>query len=90
MISSSRRGQEKHFWVLKEVLNRSEEAGVRLKGGKCKLFQNQVEYLEHIVDARGLHPTGEKVKTLQEAPRPVNKAKLSSYLGCYGIINMKF
>ena len=57
------------------------KAGVRLKEGKCKFFQNQVEYLGHIVDARGLQPTGEKMKALQEASRPVNKAKLSSYLG---------
>ena len=57
------------------------KAGVRLKEWKCKSFQNQVEYLGHIVDARHLHPTEEKIKALQEAPRPANKAELSSYLG---------
>ena len=80
IIITARSGKE-HIRVLKEVLNRLEEAGVRLKEGKCKFFQDQVEYLGHIVDDRGLHPTGEKVKALQEAPKPANKADLSSYLG---------
>jgi len=38
----------------------------------------KVEYLGHIIDKSGLHPTQEKV---QEAPAPKNLAELRSFLG---------
>ncbi len=30
----------------------------------------RVEYLGHIIDEQGLHPTQEKVKAIKEAPHP--------------------
>ena len=67
------RSEKEHFRLLEEVLNRLDKAGVRLKEDKCNFFQNQVEYLGHIQDARGLHPTGVKVNALQEAATPGSK-----------------
>jgi len=40
-----------------------------------------VTYLGHKIDAQGLHPTPEKVKAVQEAPKPHNVTELKSYLG---------
>ena len=51
IIITAKLGKQ-HFRVLEEVLNRLEKAGVRLKEGKCKFFQDQIEYLGHIVAAR--------------------------------------
>lgn len=40
-----------------------------------------MEYLGHIIDGEGLHPTQEKVQAIQEAPRPRNITELRSFLG---------
>ena len=64
--------------------NRLETTWVRLKKN-CEFLKNQVAYLGHVVDAEGLHPTQDKVKVLQTAPKPSNVTELNSYLGllCY-------
>ena len=41
----------------------------------------KIEYLGHIIDAEGLHPTEEKVKAIREAPKPKNVGELRSFLG---------
>jgi len=41
---------------------------------------SEVEYLGHIIDESGLHPTQEKVKAIQEAPKPKNLQELRSFL----------
>ena len=40
-----------------------------------------VEYLGHVIDAQGLHPTQEKVQAIEEAPPPENVSELKVYLG---------
>ena len=40
-----------------------------------------VEYLCHVIDQHGLHPTKEKVKAIREAPEPQNVSELRSFLG---------
>ena len=40
-----------------------------------------VVYLGHRIDAQGLHPLVEKVKAIQEAPKPNNVSELKAYLG---------
>ena len=40
-----------------------------------------VSYLGHIIDSQGLHPTQDKVDTIQEAPSPKNLTQLKAYLG---------
>ena len=63
------------------VLSKLSAAGLRLKRSKCFFLKPSVEYLGHIVDKRGLHPTTEKVKAIQEAPKPKNVSELRSFLG---------
>ena len=42
---------------------------------------SKIEYLGHVIDESGLHPTQEKIKAIQEAPEPRNLAELRSFLG---------
>ena len=70
-----------HLAALEEVLKRLEEAGLRLKKDKCVFLAPSVVYLGYKVDAQGIHPVAEKVKAIQEAPRPRNVSELKSYLG---------
>lgn len=62
-------------------MSRLEKYNVRVKQSKCQFMTNQVEYLGHIVDSEGLHPTREKVKAIVNAPSPTNVTELRSILG---------
>ena len=56
-----------HLETLEQIMARLEEAGLRLKREK---LHNRIEYLGHIIDAQGLHPTEEKVQAVKSAPQP--------------------
>ena len=70
-----------HLNNLHAVLQTLEEAGLTLKQSKCKFAVPSVEYLGHIIDADGLHPSEAKVKAIREAPTPTNVTELKSFLG---------
>ena len=40
-----------------------------------------MDFLGHIISSEGIKPTEEHVKSIQDAPRPVNKQELQSFLG---------
>jgi len=40
-----------------------------------------VEFLGHLIDADGLHPTQEKLRAVLQAPAPRNSKELRSFLG---------
>ena len=67
---------ENHLDNLDKVLNIMTKAGLKLNKDKCKFLLPKVEYLGHMIDEKGLHPTKEKVKAIQEAPQPHNLAEL--------------
>ncbi|XP_030286082.1 uncharacterized protein K02A2.6-like [Sparus aurata] len=73
--------REEHLCKLEEVLSRLEKYNVKVKKSKCKFMTDTVEYLGHIVDSEGLHPTEEKVKAIVNAPSPTNITELRSFLG---------
>ena len=66
---------------LEEVLQRLEEAGLKIKGSKCQLFQPEVEYLGHVVSAEGVATDPKKVKAVQGWPTPHCTKDIRSFLG---------
>ena len=70
---------------LDEILTKNDEAGMRLNHSKCSFVMSKIEYLDHVIDEHGIHPTEDKVKTIQEAPRPINVSELRSFIGIGGI-----
>ncbi len=44
-------------------------------------MMTKIEYLGHVIDEHGLHPTEDKVKAIQEAPTPKNISELRSFIG---------
>ena len=73
--------EQRHSEILNEVLKRLERYNVRVKGQKCEWHKPSVEYLGHIVDAEGIHPTAEKLVAIKQAPSPTNITELRSFLG---------
>ena len=45
---------EDHLSRLKEILNRLQTAGLKLKPSKCHFLQKRLKYLGHIVSANGV------------------------------------
>ena len=67
---------EEHYSNLRAVFKRLLDAGPRLRGDKCKLKRSSIPYLDHKIDAGGIHPTLEKVHAIRKAPTPKNLSEL--------------
>ena len=72
---------DEHLQNLEAVLGRLHDAGLHLNRDKCTFMQPKIEYLGHVIDEQGRHPTEEKIQAIQEAPTPKNLTELRSFLG---------
>ena len=70
-----------HIKTLDEVLARLGKAGLHLNKNKCVFLAPSVSYLGFCIDSQGLHPLPEKVRAIQDAPKPSNVTELKSFLG---------
>ena len=70
-----------HNLILEKVLQRLQDSGISLAAENCKFGQEQVEYLGHLVDATGIHPTRNKVLAINQAPIPTNITQLRAFVG---------
>ncbi|KAL3995729.1 protein phosphatase 1 regulatory subunit 15B [Sarotherodon galilaeus] len=81
------KNDKEHLQTLDGMLQRLEEASLRLKRSKCQFMEKEVTYLGHRVDNTGLHPVPAKVKAVQEAPPPKSVTELKAYLGLLNFYN---
>ena len=61
-----------HLERLEAVLQKLEEAGLKLKPYKCELFQWQIAYLGHMISAQGVATDECKIKAIKIWPMPTN------------------
>ena len=66
---------------LQLVFQRLREANLKLNPRKCNLFQKEVKYLGHVVNAKGVSPDPEKVEAIQAWPRPMSSKDIKTFLG---------
>ena len=59
-------GFKTHLARLEEVFQRLKGAGLKLKPDKCKLLQERVKYLGHVVSTEGVSTDKDKVKAIRE------------------------
>jgi len=72
---------EEHVEHLREVFAALTQAGVSLKAKMCHLFQEEVEYLGHVVGRGQLRVQDKNIKGLREASPPRCIMDLRSFLG---------
>ena len=72
---------KEHLDHLEEVLKRLAEHGVKVKKDKCRFFEESVEFLGHVIDAKGIRTTPDKLRAIVDAPAPKNVNELRSFLG---------
>ncbi len=73
-----------HMRHLARVLLAHRKAGLKLQPAKCHLFQDQVEYLGHLVGASGVGPVPSYVQAVQDWPLPKTKSEARTFLGKCG------
>ena len=72
---------EEHLDLLRDVFHRFNKAGLMLRPEKCQFLMEQVQYLGHILSARGLETDPGKTSAMDEFPRPNTTKKVKRFLG---------
>ena len=70
-----------HLANLDKVMARLLSVGLTVRKSKCVFAASSIEYLGHVIDAEGLHPSKEKVRAIKDAPEPQSVSQLKSFLG---------
>ena len=72
---------QNHDENLIRLLEQARKANLRLNSSKMNLRKSEVKFMGHLITNDGLKPDPEKVKAVQEMPRPTSKKELLSLLG---------
>jgi len=72
---------ETHQRHLTETLSQLNTHHLKLKLEKCKFFQQEVEFLGHIISKDGIRPLPERLKAISTFPKPETVTALRSFLG---------
>ncbi|UYV66064.1 K02A2.6-like [Cordylochernes scorpioides] len=75
------KNDQDHLKNLECVLQRIQEAGLKLRKDKCSFLAPSLEYLGHKIAKEGLQPLPSKVEAIQAAPSPTNLTELRAFLG---------
>ena len=75
---------ESHLQHLDDVLMRIERAGLKLKCSKCQFLRKEVEFLGHIVSAKGIRPNKNKVSVITSLEPPRCAKDIRSFIGMAG------
>ncbi|KAF5480389.1 hypothetical protein F2P56_001144 [Juglans regia] len=75
---------EEHVGHLREVLNMLKQHCMFAKKSKCRFAVNEVDYLGHIINDKGVMGDPSKVVSMVEWPEPKNVKALRGFLGLTG------
>ena len=76
--------EKEHLKRLHVVLERFQEFNLKLKPSKCSFFQSEIMYLAHHVSQRGILPSQENVRAMQEFPMPETYTQVRTFCGLVG------
>ena len=61
---------DEHDARLKQVLDRAREVNLKFNAKKCRIRQEEVPYVGHVLSKDGLKPDPEKIRAVQEMKPP--------------------
>lgn len=73
-----------HLQVLRQLLLRLRDANLTARPSKCCIGFPKLECLGHMVSEGILEPHPDKIKAIEDAPRPTTKRQVKSFLGLIG------
>lgn len=68
--------------ITKQVFERLQTMGFKLKMSKCEFYKTEIKYLGHVITADQVRPDPEKITAIQNMQSPTNVSQLRSLLGC--------
>ena len=71
---------------LARVMQRLTEHDLTVKVEKCSFFKKSCKYLGHIINENGIMPDKEKIKCIQNYPKPSDLLGVRSFLGLTGYL----
>ena len=71
---------QNHDENLFRLLEQVRKANLRLNSSQMNLRKSEVRFMGHLITKEGLNPDPEKVRAVQEMPKPTSKKKLRSLL----------
>jgi len=75
---------EEHYDALQLVLKAHCGAGLKLQPDKCQLFQNEIEYLGHVISGEGIKPMPKYQDVVRNWPVPKTRSQIRTFLGKVG------
>lgn len=78
VFSPSKKEHDERLLALLKALH---SANVKINSKKSVFGVTSLRYLGYCVDGSGIHPNMERIKALQNAPKPTNAKELQSFLG---------
>ncbi|GFS06428.1 Pol polyprotein [Elysia marginata] len=72
--------QTTHNKRVRTVLKRLREAGLTLNE-KCEFSKDEIKFIGHIIDGRGIRADPQKVEAIVNFPAPTNITELQRFLG---------
>ena len=76
--------KEEHLERLEAVFQKLTAAGLKLKPSKCFFFREEIEYLGHAVNGKGIATNPKKVEAVTKWPTPKTVYDVRSFLGFVG------
>ena len=70
-----------HVEHVSQVFNALQNAGLKLKPSKCRLFRKEVEYLGYLLTPDGLLPTVSQTEAVANFPVPTSLHEVRQFIG---------
>ena len=75
---------EEHYQHIMQVLRAHVRVGMKLNLKKCHFFQQEIEYLGHLISPKGIAMIPQYVQKIIDWPLPENGTELARFLGFTG------
>jgi hypothetical protein len=72
---------EEHLQRVEQVLERVQQAGLKLKPEKCQLLQTEVNFLGHVISEDGIKPNPANIAKIVQWPVPTTVTQVRQILG---------
>ena len=79
--------KDEHLKHIDFVLAKLEEYALKLAPNKCHFMTTSATYLGHELNAQGVHPSNEHVKSVKLMPEPENASQLRTQLGLFNFFH---
>ena len=81
------RNDKEHREVLKTVLQRAKDHGIKFNQEKCQFGKDQIEFFGHVFTKDGLKPSPDNVRAIKECGVPESKEVVRSFLRMVGYLD---